>query len=113
MANPQKEESKPQSLSNQVGHKEVRKLRARRHRGRSVWFGLGTFGMVGWSVAIPTLIGTALGVWIDKQWPGSYSWTLMLMLGGLLLGCMNAWYWLSFESRLIEEEEENDEPDAD
>jgi ATP synthase protein I len=111
MVDQDKKVSKPQfqSLSNQVGQKEVRKIRARRHRERSIWFGLGTFGMIGWSVAIPTLIGTALGVWIDKQWPSGYSWTLMLMLGGLLLGCLNAWYWLNFESRLIEGEEENDE----
>jgi ATP synthase protein I len=80
-----------------------RKLRARRHRGRGTWFGLGMYGLVGWSVVIPTLGGVALGVWIDGRWPSRFSWTLML-LGGLLLGCWNAWYWVSLEQQAIQDE---------
>jgi ATP synthase protein I len=64
-------------LSEKVGSKETRKIKARREKDRGVWFGLGMFGLVGWSVAIPTVIGVALGVWIDRTWPGPYSWTLM------------------------------------
>jgi ATP synthase protein I len=59
-----------------------------------LFFGLGVFGVVGWSVAIPTLIGIALGVWIDKTWPSPYSWTLMLLFLGVILGCLNAWFWI-------------------
>ena len=99
------EEKDQQSLGNQVHAKEARKLRARRRRGRGVWFGLGAFGVVGWSVAIPTLIGLALGLWIDATWPSQASWTLMLMLGGVILGCVNAWRWLRSEMKSIEDEE--------
>jgi ATP synthase protein I len=81
----------------QVGSKELRKLRARQETRQSIWFGLGTFGVVGWSVAVPTVIGVALGIWIDSQWPSRFSWTLMLLIGGLMLGCLNAWYWVSQE----------------
>jgi ATP synthase protein I len=101
----------PDDIGEEIGEKEARKLRARRHKNRSIWFGLGTFGMVGWSVAIPTLLGVALGLWIDRNLPTRYSWTLMLLLGGLLVGCLNAWYWLNFESRLIQEEETDEELD--
>lgn len=90
-----------------VTGKEVRKIRARRERRRSIWFGLGTFGMVGWSVVIPTLVGLFLGIWIDSTWPGQYSWTLMLFLGGLALGLYNAWRWVQFESGQIDNEKEN------
>ena len=62
--------------------------------GRGLRRGLGMFGVVGWSVAIPTLIGVAVGIWIDRSWPSQFSWTLMLLIGGLMLGCMNAWYWV-------------------
>ena len=62
--------------------------------------------MVGWSVATPTLIGVAAGIWVDNRWPGPFSWTLMLMVGGLLLGCWNAWYWISVEQRAIREEDD-------
>lgn len=96
-------------IGNEIGEKEARKLRARRHKDRGIWFGLGTFGMVGWSIAIPTLLGVALGIWIDGNWPSRFSWTLMLLLGGLLIGCLSAWYWLNFESQLIQEEETDEE----
>lgn len=82
-----------------VGSREKRKIRARRRRTNILRYGLGMFGLVGWSIAIPTLAGVALGVWIDSRWPGRLSWTLMLLFGGLILGCLNAWYWIMQESR--------------
>ena len=96
-------------IGNEIGEKESRKIRARRHKNRGIWFGLGTFGMVGWSVAIPTLLGVALGIWIDRTWPSRFSWTLMLLLAGLTIGCLSAWFWLDFESRLIQDEETDEE----
>ncbi|MGE4544084.1 MAG: AtpZ/AtpI family protein [Pedobacter sp.] len=84
--------------------KQARKLRAMEQRGRSAWFGLGMFGLVGWSVAIPAVALTALGVWIDARHAGPYSWTLMLLVIGVGLGCVNAWIWISRERRDIETE---------
>ncbi len=83
-----------------VGSKEERKVKARREPYKSVWFGLGMFGMIGWSVAIPTLACIALGIWIDTHWPSRYSWTLMLLFVGMALGCWNAWYWVVRERNL-------------
>jgi ATP synthase protein I len=91
-------------LSEEIGSKEERKIKARREKDRGVWFGLGMFGMVGWSVAIPTLIGIVVGIWIDKSWPGPYSWTLMCLVMGLIVGCINAWYWVKRESGRGEKE---------
>jgi ATP synthase protein I len=82
-----------------VGEKAARKIRSRRGKDRSVWFGLGMFGLVGWSVAIPTLVGVAVGVWIDKRYPGPYSWTLMGLIIGVAVGCLNAWFWVKRESK--------------
>lgn len=78
----------------EVGKKEERKLKSENETDQTVWFGVGMFGTVGWSVAIPTLIGVALGFWIDQRWPSQYSWTLMLLIAGICLGCLNAWYWV-------------------
>jgi ATP synthase protein I len=94
-----KEKGKPPELMEHVAGKEARKLRARREKERSIMFGLGMFGLVGWSVAIPTLIGIAVGIWIDRAYPGPYSWTLMFLIIGIALGCLNAWYWVKRESR--------------
>jgi len=82
----------------EVGAKERRKLRARKEE-RGVWFGLGMFGLVGWSVAIPTLIAIALGVWLDSRWETRTSWTLTGVFVGVAVGCLNAWYWVKRESR--------------
>lgn len=97
-----------QRLSERVGEKEARKLKARR-RPTSIWFGLGRSGVIGWSVAIPMLLGILIGIWIDTNWPGRFSWTLMLLLAGVILGCLNAWNWIDRERRSIEEEQKNDE----
>ena len=62
--------------------------------GEAVAFGLGTFGIVGWSIMIPTVLGIALGVWLDARSPGTISWTITGLLVGLTLGCLNAWWWV-------------------
>jgi len=94
-------------LAQELGEAERRMQRAR-ERHSSVWFGLGTFGLVGWSVAVPTLIGLALGVWLDGHYPARFSWTLTLLITGIVLGCLNAWYWLSREREEIDRERSDD-----
>ena len=91
-------------FSRQVGAQAARKLKARRHAPKSVWFGLGMSGLVGWSVTIPTLIGAALGIWVDKRYPSQYSWTLMLLFMGLIIGCLNAWLWVQSEYKEMQED---------
>ena len=91
-------------LCARIGRKEARRLRARRHRDDAPWLALGLYGVVGWSIVLPTLAGIALGVWIDSSWPSRYSWTLMLLVLGLVVGCWNAWRGVALEQRAIEEE---------
>lgn len=92
------------NLPGAVGKKAVRRIRARRSRDRNIWFGVGMFGVVGWTVAMTTIIGVVIGLWIDRTWPGPYSWTLTLLFIGLIIGCFNAWYWVNKESRPDNEE---------
>jgi ATP synthase protein I len=82
-----------------VARKAERRRQAEREERRSIWFSLGLFGIVGWSVAVPTLAGIALGVWLDSRFPGRISWTLTLLFVGIVVGCLNAWYWVKQESR--------------
>jgi len=105
-----KRESLHEELLEQVRIKERRKLRTRDKEAKHIWFGLGVFGMVGWAVAIPTLLGIFLGVWIDLSRPGRYSWTLMFLVVGVVAGCANAWFWLRKErDAIFREREKNDE----
>jgi ATP synthase protein I len=87
------------TFAREVGAKETRKLKAQRKVTRTVWSGLGMMGLVGWSVAVPTLLGAALGVWLDKRYPGIHSWTLTLLIVGLFIGCLNAWHWVAKEDK--------------
>lgn len=98
--------TKPPALGEKVGSRELRKVRARRTKDRTFWVGLGMFGMVGWSIAVPTLAGVLLGLWIDRNWPGPFSWTLALLLAGVTVGCFSAWYWVSEERKVIDEQEQ-------
>lgn len=90
-----------------VGEKESRKLKAQRKATQSIWFGFGMFGIIGWSVAVPTLLGAVMGIWLDKHYPMSArSWTLMLLVAGLVLGCLNAWHWVAKEEKEMRAEQE-------
>lgn len=97
-------------LANEIGLKATRKIRAqRRGRADNAWFGLGMMGLIGWSIVVPTLLGTALGLWLDKNHPAAHSWTLSLLVAGLMLGCFNAWAWISKEGKALQENEEDDD----
>jgi ATP synthase protein I len=99
-------ESRETAFSRKVGTLEARKLKAKRRGVQGIWLGLGMFGLVGWAVAIPALLGVLLGIFIDKQYPGSHSWTLSLLIIGLFMGCLNAWHWVAKEEKAIREDEE-------
>jgi ATP synthase protein I len=105
---PQTKLLKPRlTLGEEVGAKAARKLRARRNAAQGVWFGLGMMGLVGWSVAIPTLLGAALGLWLDQHYPGKHAWTLALLVAGLSIGCFNAWHWVAKEDKAMRDERED------
>ena len=106
---PQKASHHEPTLAGQVGAKAARKLKARRNPAPGVWFGLGMMGLVGWSVVVPTLLGAALGIWLDKHHPGKHPWTLALLVVGLAIGCLNAWLWVAKEDKAMRDEQENDD----
>lgn len=92
------------TFSRQVGAQAARRMKAQRGSAKSIWFGLGMSGLVGWSVTVPTLIGVAVGMWVDAHYPSRYSWTLMLLLMGLIAGCFNAWHWVDSEYKEMQED---------
>jgi ATP synthase protein I len=95
------------TFAEEVGTKAARKLGAQRHPTQ-VWFGLGMMGLIGWSVAVPTLLGAGLGLWLDQR-QSRHSWTLALLVAGLVIGCLNAWHWVATEDKSIREQEDRDD----
>jgi ATP synthase protein I len=91
-------------FARKVASEETRKLRVQRQGTQGAWFGLGMSGLIGWSVAVPTLGGIMLGVWLDRRHPGGFSWTLALLFAGLFVGCANAWYWVDQQDKAMHDD---------
>lgn len=97
-------------FSRKIEKKAELKLKAQRRSGKGIWHGLGMFGLVGWSVATPTVVGALFGMWLDKHYPIKHSWTLALLVAGIIIGCFCAGYWIAKEGKEIcKDKEKKDE----
>lgn len=82
-----------------VRRKSIRRERARRGGGVSIWSYLGTFGLVGWTVAVPTLLGLVIGIYVENRWAaGSNRVAITGLVLGAAVGSAMAWYWVRRES---------------
>lgn len=106
---PRKAQPSTAGLARQVSAKAKRKLAARGTSSHSVWLGLGMMGLIGWSVVVPTLLGAALGIWLDHRGTSSHSWTIALLFAGLALGCLSAWHWVAKEDKAMHDKDEDNE----
>lgn len=102
------------TFSSQVAASANRKMNAQKNSQKGVWFGLGMMGLIGWSIVVPTLMGAAIGIWLDNkngsENHSSINWTVALIMAGLSIGCFNAWNWVSKEDKSMHEEiEDHDE----
>ncbi len=55
---------------------------------------ISAFGAIGWTVITPIMAGVFLGKYIDERWPSRFSFTLMFLFAGAVIGTYNAWLWL-------------------
>lgn len=90
--NPEKE------LLDKIGRDADQKIKANK-KGKEIMFGMGVFGVVGFSIAIPTLLGTFLGLFLDQRTDSSISYTLTFLFLGLVMGCLSAWRWVKESSQ--------------
>ncbi len=94
-------------FSREVTEKANRMIKAQRENKRSAWSGFGLFGIVGWSVVVPTLAGALFGSWLDNKYPQNISWTLSLLIIGLSIGCAIAWNWINKEHKDMHQNNED------
>jgi ATP synthase protein I len=88
---------KPDKTSDDIA-RQARRMQAQRDTpGPSPLRGIGTFGMIGWSIAVPTVGGAFVGMWLDDRAPQAFSWTIALILGGVVLGAFIAAVWINKE----------------
>jgi len=93
------ERDEQEDFAQTIHAKEQRKEEARKRPRTGILTGMGMFGLVGWSITLPTLLCLALGIWIDARYDTRFSWTLMLLVVGIALGSFTAWYWVREESQ--------------
>jgi ATP synthase protein I len=84
----------PAAFGEMIERKVERKLAAQGKR---------MSGMIGWAVVVPTVAGTMLGAYLDRRFPSEHSWTLSLLALGLVVGCLQAWHWVSQADRSMHE----------
>lgn len=87
-------EEEREQFYRQVERQKQRSRRAREEGDRTIRHGLRAFGVAGWSIVVPTLLGIAVGAWLDGRAGGGLRFTLSLMALGLLVGAANVWKWL-------------------
>ncbi len=76
--------------------KQVRRRREQhdkhvRDGDSSFWQSVGMMGTIGWSVAVPTVLGVLLGRWLDGRLDSAHVFMVFFMLVGLVTGCVTAW----------------------
>lgn len=65
---------------------------ARRQEGHhAFWHALGSFGVVGWSIALTAVAGALAGRFLDQRFGTGVHFTLMLITLGAGLGSYAAW----------------------
>ena len=88
---------KPLKPGDDIGRQARRMQEHRDNPGPSPLRGIGAFGIIGWSIAVPTVGGAFLGLWLDRSFPQAFSWTIALILGGVVLGGAIAAAWMNKE----------------
>ena len=87
----------PDTSVDDIGRRAERMQNARNNPAPSPLSGISAFGMIGWSIAVPTVAGVFLGLWLDGVAPQNFSWTIALILGGVVLGGLISWAWMTKE----------------
>ena len=71
--------------------RDVERLARREPAGRSFWRSLSVLGTVGWSIALPAVVGAWLGHRLDLHFGSGVRFTLMLLFLGVASGSAIAW----------------------
>lgn len=71
-----------------------RAARGREEPEPSLGSRLGQIGILGWAIVLPTLLGLALGHWLDRLFGTRVFFSAPLLMAGAALGLWSAWKWM-------------------
>lgn len=89
---------KNDSSANDIRRSAERMKHARNSPDVSPLRGFSAFGVIGWSIAVPTVIGAFLGKWLNGVAPQNFSWPIALIPLGAVIGGLIAWNWINKET---------------
>jgi ATP synthase protein I len=71
----------------------------RRFRGKGIlWHSIATFGVIGWMIALPTVMGAYFGRYLDSRASDAgISWTITFILLGLAIGIYSVWRFFFYK----------------
>jgi len=72
--------------------REDRSERWKREGERALWENLSMVGALGWLIIVPTLIGVAVGRWLDRTLDTGVTFTGALIFLGVVAGGLLAWH---------------------
>ncbi|MFL9953650.1 MAG: AtpZ/AtpI family protein [Paraburkholderia nemoris] len=76
-----------------------RDLRGREEPEPSLGSRLGQIGILGWAIVLPTLMGLALGHWLDRTFGTRVFFSAPLLMIGAAVGFWSAWKWMHRQQR--------------
>lgn len=76
-----------------------RERNAREEPEPSLGSRLGQIGILGWSIVVPTLLGLAIGHWLDKRFHTGVFFAAPLLMAGAAFGLWSAWKWMHRQTR--------------
>lgn len=79
-------------LSRAVRRQQQRHKRWEAEGERPLWKNLSMVGALGWLIVIPTLLGVALGRWLDHTFETGILFTAALIFVGIVAGGSFAWH---------------------
>lgn len=82
---------KPNPLADAVDTRRRRAERARAEGERTPWENVALIGALAWQIVVPTLIGTALGRWLDGLSGHRVLFSALGIVTGVSLGFWSAW----------------------
>lgn len=96
MNEPRREErpSSEDTLAAAAQEAARRAARAREVPEPSLGSRLGQIGILGWAIVLPTLLGLALGRWLDRIFATRVFFSAPLLMAGAALGFWSAWKWM-------------------
>lgn len=74
-----------------VRRRAERRARGQKEGGPSVWRNLSMIGGLGSLIVVPTLIGVAIGRWLDHVFGHEHTFTVTMLVLGIITGCYLAW----------------------